>query len=79
MEKNLLAAACDLSVSLYNVETMKADHHFANFHKASVKGLTFSTVNRLLLCSASSDKYLCFYDMNEKVLVKKIRTEIPLN
>jgi len=79
VEKNLLGAACDLSVSLYNVEVMKVDHHFTNMHKASVKSLTFSPVNRLLLCSASPDKSICFYDMNDKVLVKKIRTDLPLS
>lgn len=47
-------------------------------HKASVKSITFSPVNRLLLCSASPDKSICFYDMNDKVIVKKIRTEISL-
>jgi len=79
VEKNLLGAACDLSLSLYNVEAMKVDHHFTNMHKASVKSLTFSPVNRLLLCSASPDKSICFYDMNDKVLVKKIRTDLPLS
>ena len=79
VEKNLLAAACDLSVSLYNIETMKVDHHFTNMHKASVKSLTFSPVNRLLLCSVSPDKSICFYDMNDKVIVKKIKTELPLS
>jgi len=58
---------------------MKVDHHFTNMHKASVKALTFSPVNRLLLCSVSPDKSICFYDMNDKVIVKKIKTELPLS
>lgn len=74
-----MGAACDLSVSLYNVEVMKVEHHFTNMHKASVKSLAFSPVNRLLICSASPDKHICFYDMNDKVVVKKIRTDFSLS
>jgi len=58
---------------------MRADHHFTNSHKGSVKSLAFSPLNRLLLCSAGSDGSVCFYDMNEKVLVKKIKTDIHLS
>ena len=33
----------------------------------------------MLLCSVSTDQSVCFFDINEKVLVKKIRTDIPLS
>ena len=56
MDKNLLAAACDLSLSLYNVEAMRVDYHFTNTHKGSVKSLAFSPLNKLLLCSVGVDR-----------------------
>lgn len=79
MDKNLLGAACDLSLSLYNVEAMRVDYHFTNSHKGSVKSLAFSPLNKLLLCSVGVDRQICFYDMNEKVIVKKIKTETSLS
>jgi hypothetical protein len=35
---------------------MKADYHFKDAHKGPVKSLTFSPLNKLLLCSAGADK-----------------------
>lgn len=53
----------------------------ANFtigHKSSVRGLAFSPLNKLLLCSIGLDKNVVFYDINDKVIVKRIKTETPL-
>lgn len=79
MDRHVLGAACDFSLSLYNIEHNKVEHHFTNTHKGQVKALAFSPLNKLLLCSVGTDHTVCFYDMNEKVLVKKIKTEMPIN
>lgn len=79
LDRNILAAACDLSLSIYNVDAMRADYHFTNTHKGSVKSLAFSPLNRLLLCSAGVDRSVSFYDLNEKVTVKKIKTDISIS
>lgn len=35
-------------------------------------------MNKLLLCSIGLDKNVVFYDINDKVIVKRIKTETPL-
>jgi WD40 repeat protein len=67
MDKSLLGAACDSSVFLYNTDKVKVDHCFSGTHIGKVKGIAFSPLNKLLLCSAGDDGMVCFYDMNEKV------------
>jgi len=44
-DQKLLGAACDLSVSLYNCEKMKLEHHFTREHKGKVMSLAFSPLN----------------------------------
>ena len=61
------------------IDAMRADYHFTNTHKGSVKSLAFSPLNRLLLCSAGVDRSVSFYDLNEKVTVKKIKTDISIS
>ncbi len=78
MDKSLLGAACDQSVMLFNTEVLKVDHAFIGSHTGRVRGVAFSPLNKLLLCSAGDDGHVCFYDMNEKVQVKKIRTELGI-
>lgn len=51
---------------------------FSIGHKSSVRGLAFSPLNKLLLCSIGLDKNVVFYDINDKVIVKRIKTETPL-
>lgn len=47
-------------------------------HKSSIKGLAFSPVNELLLCSAGTDKMLLFYDVQSNKLVKSMTCDVPL-
>jgi WD40 repeat protein len=47
-------------------------------HKGCIKGLAFSSVNELLLCSAGTDKLLLFYDIQANKLVKSMACEAPL-
>ena len=42
-----------------------------------MKGVAFSPLNKLLLASVGLDKNMVFYDINEKIIVKRIRTEVP--
>jgi WD40 repeat protein len=79
LERSLLGAACDYTVSVYNTEQQKVQHHYTNMHSGPAKQIAFSPLNKMLMCSVSSDHNVCFYDINEKVLVKKIRTETPLS
>lgn len=51
---------------------------FDKAHKSSVKGIAFSPLNKLLLSSVGLDKNIVFYDINDKIIVKRIKTEIPL-
>ena len=39
-----------------------------------MQGLAFSPLNKLLLCCVSPDATICFFDINEKKLVKQIQT-----
>jgi WD40 repeat protein len=78
MHKSLLGAACDQSVMLFNTEVLKVDHAFIGTHHGKVKGVAFSPLNKLLLCSAGDDGNICFYDMNEKVQIKTIRTDLGI-
>jgi len=50
-----------------------------NKHSGSVKGLSFSPLNKLLMCSVGLDRQIIFYDTNEKIIVKKILAPFPLN
>ena len=76
MDKKLLSAAQDdACVSLYDVEACRQITQFNQGHKSAVKGIAFSPLNKLLLASAGLDKNIVFYDINEKIIVKRIRTD----
>lgn len=42
-----------------------------------MKGVGFSPLNKLLLASVGLDKNIVFYDINDKIIVKRIRGEFP--
>ena len=43
-----------------------------------MKGVAFSPLNKLLLSSVGLDKNIVFYDTNDKIIVKRIKTDVPL-
>mmetsp|Transcript_13812 Transcript_13812/g.9773 ORF Transcript_13812/g.9773 Transcript_13812/m.9773 type:complete len:176 (+) Transcript_13812:601-1128(+) len=51
---------------------------FTNGHKSSIRGLSFSPLNKLLMCSVGIDRHIVFYDVNEGIIVKRIETDTPL-
>lgn len=57
---------------------MRCEYQFTSDHKGPVKSLAFSPLNQLLLCSAGVDRNICFYNVKEKVHVKKIRTDMVI-
>lgn len=40
--------------------------------------MCFSTISKLLLCSAGLDKYAYFYDIQSKMSVNKINLNMPI-
>ena len=40
--------------------------------------MAFSPLNKLLLSSVGLDKNIVFYDTNDKIIVKRIKTDVPL-
>ena len=64
-------------MTLYDVEASKQVFQFSQAHKSSVKGVAFSPLNKLLLASVGLDKNIIFYDTNDKIIVKRIRSEFP--
>lgn len=50
-----------------------------NKHSGSVKGLSFSPLNKLLMCTVGLDRQIVFYDIHEKIIVKKIVAPFPLS
>lgn len=79
IDTHLLGAACDTSLALLNVESQKVIYSFTKEHRGAVKSLAFSPLNRILLSSVGVDRNVCFYDISQKVLVKKIQTDVPLS
>ena len=78
LDRKLLCSAQDDSVvTLYDVEAARQVTQFTNSHKASVKGVAFSPLNKLLLASVGLDKNIVFYDTHDKIIVKRIRSEFP--
>ncbi len=77
-ENTLVSAQDDGLLSLFDVGQKKLVHQF-KYHSASVKGVAFSPMNKLLMCSISLDKQLVFYDVQQKTKVQAIKTELPLN
>jgi protein NEDD1 len=65
-------------VTLWDVNTQKQRIQFSQGHKSSVKDVAFSPLNKLLLASVGLDKNIVFYDINDKIIVKRIKTEVPL-
>ena len=51
---------------------------FSTGHKSAIRGIGFSPLNKLLLASVGLDKNIVFYDINDKIIVKRIKTETPL-
>ena len=37
LERTLLGAACDYTVSIYNTEQQKVQHHYTNMHQGPAK------------------------------------------
>jgi len=46
-------------------------------HSAPIKGLEFSNVNNMLLCSNSLDRKIIFYDIRAKKFVRNTMTDEP--
>jgi WD40 repeat protein len=62
-KKGIAAVASDEAcVKLWDTARGTTIATFAQ-HKAAVKGISFSPVNELLLCSAGRDRLLLFYDV----------------
>ena len=49
-----------------------------NKHAGHVKGLSFSPLNKLLMCSVGLDRQIIFYDIHDKLIVKKITAPFPI-
>ena len=78
LDRKLLSSCQDDSVvTLFDVEASKQVFKFDQSHKSSVKGVAFSPLNKLLLASVGLDKNIVFYDINDKIIVKRIRAEFP--
>ena len=76
--KDTLGSATDHgSVCLYNAGTRQLIGEF-NKHSGFVKGLSFSPLNKLLMCSVGLDRQVIFYDIHEKIIVKKILAPFPI-
>ena len=65
-------------MTLFDLTTGKVTSTF-NHHTSSVKGISYSPLNKLLLTSVSLDKYIIFYDVAQKSKVSNIKTEFPLS
>ena len=59
------------AVCLHNVHTKQLLSQF-NKHSGYVRGISFSPLNKLLMCSVGLDRQIIFYDINDKLIVKKI-------
>ena len=78
LDRKLLCAGQDDSVvTLYDVEAAKQVYQFSQSHKSAVKGVAFSPLNKLLLASVGLDKNIIFYDIHDKIIVKRIRADFP--
>jgi len=76
--KEMLGTVTDHgTVCLYNVNTKQLVGQF-NKHSGYVKGLSFSPLNKLLMCSVGLDRQIIFYDIHEKLIVKKIVAPFPI-
>ena len=49
-----------------------------NKHSGFVKGISFSPLNKLLMASVGLDRQIIFYDIHEKIVVKKIVAPFPI-
>ena len=49
-----------------------------NKHSGYVKGMSFSPLNKLLMCSVGLDRQIIFYDIHEQLIVKKITAPFPI-
>ena len=79
LDRNLLGAGQDdCIVTLYDSHACKQTTQFTTGHKSAIKGVAFSPLNKLLLCSVGLDKNIVFYDINDKIIVKRIKTDVPL-
>jgi protein NEDD1 len=65
------------AVNLYNVNTKQMTASF-NKHSGYVKGISFSPLNKLLMCTVGLDRQIIFYDIHEKLIVKKIVAPFPI-
>ena len=65
------------AVCLYNANTKQLLGQF-NKHSGYVKALSFSPLNRLLMCSVGLDRQIIFYDIHEKIIVKRIMAPFPI-
>ena len=65
-------------MTLYDTNACKQTNQFTSGHKSSIKDVAFSPLNKLLLCSVGLDKNIVFYDINDKIIVKRIKTDLPL-
>lgn len=76
--KEMLGTVTDHgTVCLYNVNTKQLVGQFSK-HSGYVKGLSFSPLNKLLMCSVGLDRQIIFYDIHEKLVVKKIVAPFPI-
>merc|ERR1712000_115305 len=63
-------------VQAWDINTEKTICKFDN-HSAPIKGLEFSSVNNMLLCSNSLDRKVIFYDIRANKFVRSTITEEP--
>ena len=75
----MASAQEDSIVALYDINTKKnTPTAILTNHKAAVRGIAFSPLNKLLLASISLDKAINFYDINKHKKVSGLVAPEPL-
>ena len=78
-KQNVVAVATNEgSVSVWDINTRLPTAEFVGAHTSRVSSVCFSTYNSILLCSASLDQKINFYDTHDKTIVKSLNVEAPL-
>lgn len=71
--------SCGGDAGIIQVMDINSEKNICKFenHSAPIKGLEFSHVNNMLLCSASLDRKIIFYDIRSKKFVRNTMTDEP--
>eukprot|EP01028_Stygiella_incarcerata_P005988 TRINITY_DN2469_c0_g1_i2.p1 TRINITY_DN2469_c0_g1~~TRINITY_DN2469_c0_g1_i2.p1 ORF type:complete len:806 (+),score=188.10 TRINITY_DN2469_c0_g1_i2:115-2532(+) len=75
---SLVSAMESGGVTLWDVARRIESYSFVAAHTAPTTSIAFSPLNKLLFCTGGLDKRVCFYDSQDKKVVKRIPVPSPI-